>query len=364
VSAAFVEIELVHEVPCGPGKLLQEVYSIKLFREWPAIPVNWCLLSVIHTNDSSHEAFKSMKESAVLGSRCQERRPMRKKSLGLTVCVMLPLAYAANGVTGATALMDDLAKPKAGNQPKTSPSVLSSKVFTLKAADLMVVEEKIHGLLDSPEVMTTLGGVAQTASMPGGEGIVRTDANVNAGGAPGSGLGALGGLGGMFGLMGGGVPIGAGALGQPNAGGALGIGGGISGVGGLGALGFAGGPVVALAGRPMQASAAPSWRMVTDERTHSVIFRGTANDLQTVAEIVALAELKSDQPLPALQRLGAFRLQHANAADLVEKLAQLEISVRLCAFDDSNIIATLGSEAARKEIGDLIKALDIEVTEK
>jgi hypothetical protein len=339
--------------------LLQEVYSIKLIREWQAISVNWCLLRVIHTNDSSHEAFKSMKESAVLGSRQQERRPMRNKSLGLTVCVVLPLAYAANGVTGATALMDDLAKPKASNQPKSSPNVLSSKVFTLKAADLTVVEEKIHGLLDSPEAMTSLGGVALAASMSGGEGLVRTDPNVNAGG----GLGALGGLGGMFGLMGGGLPIGAGALGQPNSGGALGIGGGISGAGGLGALGFAGGPAGGLY-PPARALAATSWRMVADERTHSLIFRGTADDLQTVAEVVALAELRPDQPLPALQRLGAFRLKHANAADLVEKLAQLEISVRLCAFDDSNIIATLGSEAARKEIGDLIKALDIEVTEK
>lgn len=284
---------------------------------------------------------------------------MRKLSLCLTICMALPLAYAANTVTGATALMDDLTKPTARSQPKSSPNSPSSKVFTLKAADLMVVEEKIHGLLDSPEPMGAMGGIGLGASIPGGEGAVRSEPNVNAGGINGGGLGALGGLGGMFGIMGGGNPIGAG---QPNAGGALGIGGGFGGSGGLGALGFVGGPAGGFY-PPARALAATTWRMVVDERTHSVIFRGTPDELQTVAEVVSLAELKSDQPLPALQRLSAFRLKHANAADLVEKLDQLGIQIRLTAFDGSNIIVALGSDAAKKEVGDLIKALDIEVKE-
>ena len=73
----------------------------------------------------------------------------------------------------------------------------------------------------------------------------------------------------------------------------------------------------------------------------------------------ALAELTADKPVPALRRLCAYRVEHASAADLVEKLTHLEISVRLSAFDTSNTIVALGSEAP--EIGidtedDLVRA--------
>lgn len=73
------------------------------------------------------------------------------------------------------------------------------------------------------------------------------------------------------------------------------------------------------------------------------------------------SQLPPDKPLPVLQRMKAFRLKHASAADLVEKLTQLEMDVRLSAFDASNIIVALGSESAKKEIADLVKALHIEV---
>jgi hypothetical protein len=153
------------------------------------------------------------------------------------------------------------------------------------------------------------------------------------GGQPGGGLGALGALG-----IGGGPPGGA-----P----------------GMGGLGFAGGAP----GGPPAASAA-TWRFAIDDRTHSLIFRGTPEDLQTASEVVALAELRPDKPLPPLHRLSAFRLQHANAGDLVTKLNQLEIEVRLESFAGTNIMVALGSDSATREIADLVKALDIEVKGK
>jgi Bacterial type II/III secretion system short domain len=134
---------------------------------------------------------------------------------------------------------------------------------------------------------------------------------------------------------------------------------GFAGVGGAGALGVLGGPPPGNVPAPSTAT----WRLAIDERTHSLIFRGAAEDLQTVGEIVALSELTPDKPLPALQRLRAFRLKHANAEELVEKLKQLEIDVRLASFEGSNSIVALGSESAKKEIAELIKALDIEVKE-
>jgi hypothetical protein len=341
----------------APGILLQEVYSITQFREWQPTPACADSDAPVIANELLRKVFRWMNRSEVLGNRQKENKPMRNKAVYLWLGVALPLAYLANSVTGATALMDEPAPMlTVGNQVRGNPILLSSKVFTLKAADISVVEDKIRGLLDPPESLSGHRGIVLGGLMPGSESIPQSGPNINGGAALGGGLPTFG----MFGLAGGGVPIGAG---QPNPGSAPGIGGGFGGTGGLGALGFAGVPTGGMLGRPVQASAAATWRMVTDERTRSVIFRGNADELQTVTEIVSLAELKANQPLPALHRLGAFRLKYANAGDLVEKLSQLEINIRLCPLEGSNIIAALGSEAARQEVGDLIKALDIEVKE-
>jgi hypothetical protein len=152
----------------------------------------------------------------------------------------------------------------------------------------------------------------------------------------------------------------------------LGIGGGISGIAGSpgGIAGFAGSPnagalgALGVSGMPAGlglTQPAAKWRMVTDERTHSLIFRGSPENAQTVSEIVALADLGAGDPLPKVQRVAAFQLKHAQAGPLVEKLNQLELDVRLGSLEPSNIVIAIGSAAAKKELAELIKALDVEL---
>jgi hypothetical protein len=280
---------------------------------------------------------------------------------------------------------------------KFNPVVLTSKVFTLKVADPNDVGEKIRALLqpmtgadregDRPGAggFGGFGGGGLAGFSGGGIGGIGGGIGI-AGGGIGGGIGgqfgfgggisgmhgiagiagAAGGIGGIAGsqlgiggLAGGGLgALGAGISGQPGPG--LGLGGGF-GVGGGQPHGLGvGGGGFGFAGSPMPAAPTPTWRLAIDERTRSLIFRGTAEDLQTVGEIVALAELPADKPLPALQHVRAFRLKHADPAELIDKLNQLEIGVRLAAFEGSKIIIALGSESAKIEIADLVKALDIE----
>lgn len=293
---------------------------------------------------------------------------MRKKTFCLAACLLLPLVYVVEHGTGSSARMDEqnpsmLVPAKQGGN---SPIVLTSKVFTLKSGDLALAEEKVRSLLESPEVAGAEGGLGFVSPGLAGGGLVALDTGgvSSPGGLEGAkapqGAGAfgLGGVG-MFGFAGAGGPGGIGGGtglqrgigGQPTPG-------GFAGPVGFGALG--GGMMGGSAGMG-HGQAPPTWRMVIDDRTRSLIFRGSPDDLQTVSEIVSLVELPSNKPLPALQRMKAFRLKHANAADLVEKLTQLEMDVRLSALDASNILIAVGSEPAKKEIADLVRALDIEV---
>ena len=80
-----------------------------------------------------------------------------------------------------------------------------------------------------------------------------------------------------------------------------------------------------------------------------------------MSDLVAVAQLGASDPLPAVHHIGVFRMKHVKAGPLVEKLDQLEMDVRMQAFEDSNIIVVVGPEAARSEAAELIKALDIKV---
>jgi hypothetical protein len=303
---------------------------------------------------------------------------------GLLIC----LACMVDGELGLVALADEpTPKQSAGKTAKVGPAGLTSKVFTLKTGDLEVLEELIRSLLEPVEGADVgssqgstggfggggLGGLGGGITGIGGGGL--TGLGGGLGGQLGIGGGGIGGgIAGMYGVGGinGGVAgIAGGALGnQPGIRGGIagqlgiaGIGGGALGIAGVGggALGLLGSSA---GGGHMPAASTARWRLAIDERTRSLIFRGTPEDLQTVGEIVALAELPANKPLPSLHRVRAFRLEHANAVDLVEKLNQLEMEVRLASLDNSKIIVAIGSESAKKEIAELIKALDIEVKAK
>jgi type II secretory pathway component GspD/PulD (secretin) len=102
---------------------------------------------------------------------------------------------------------------------------------------------------------------------------------------------------------------------------------------------------------------------VVDERTRSLVMRGTEKDVQTAAELVALAELPREKPLPALKHLKAFRLKHADAAQTAELLTELGVEARVVALVPTNVVVASGPEAAMKEVAEVLQALDVEVKE-
>ncbi len=285
---------------------------------------------------------------------------MRVQTAIVSCCVVVTgLAGGAACISGSV-LADDKAQA-ANSGKKVSEQGLFVQVFRLKHANLESIEEKIRSMLPADEAPPLLN---QPAAPAVGGGIV------------GSGNGALGALG-----IGGGLPafgmlgFNGGALGgghQNLPGTQLGIGGGIAGIAGTpgGIAGIAGSPNAGALGAlgvpamPAAIGRAPSpakWRLVSDDRTNALIFRGSPEDTQTVSEIVALADLGADDPLPKVQRVAAFQLKHAHAGMLVEKLNQLELDVRLGSLEPANIIVAIGSAAAKKDLAELIKALDVEV---
>ncbi len=218
----------------------------------------------------------------------------------------------------------------------TPQSGITSKIFRIKPQSLGVVEERVRSLLPPEEaaVIQPIHPVAVQAGGPAGGGI-----------GGGGGVFGLGGIGGMYGFVNQPAAQAPGGPGLP-AGGAL------------GALGIAGAPMIGtvVGGQPNT-----KWRMVSDDATGSLIFRGTAQDIQLVTDLVTVAKLGADDPLPAVHHIGVFRMKHVKASPLVEKLNQLEMDVRMQAFDDSNLIVVVGPEATRTEAAELIKALDVKV---
>jgi hypothetical protein len=149
------------------------------------------------------------------------------------------------------------------------------------------------------------------------------------------------------------VPLGGGAM--PG-----GVGGPVAGApGGFGALGFGGGALGMLGALGGPVELGPTHRLAVDDRSGSLLARGTDRDLQLTAELVAVLETPSDKPLPKLTRLRAYRLRHAQAADLVEAFNSLDLDARIVAEPNSNLLFAAGPEERLKEIDEAIKTLDV-----
>jgi hypothetical protein len=130
--------------------------------------------------------------------------------------------------------------------------------------------------------------------------------------------------------------------------------------GGPGALGPGGGDGgFYFGGRLVDGSVA------VDQRTRSVIVRGTDKDLQIVADLVAVLDLEKDKtaaaPLAKGRNLRAFNLRYADANEIAKVLRNLNLNARMAFPPKSNLIIVIGSESEMKEIGEVIDALDVEV---
>jgi type II secretory pathway component GspD/PulD (secretin) len=105
----------------------------------------------------------------------------------------------------------------------------------------------------------------------------------------------------------------------------------------------------------------PPCYFAIDERTRSLIVRGTEKDLQAVAEFVAILDLPPNKPLPQLKNLHAFKLRFASPENVCEVLRTLSIDVFVGKIPKSTVLLVHGPEAAVKEATEIIEALDAEV---
>jgi hypothetical protein len=159
-----------------------------------------------------------------------------------------------------------------------------------------------------------------------------------------------GGLMGMMGMAGGGGMKG----GMP--GGGAGMGMAMGGMKGGGMGGFGGGP----GGMGGSARPATTWRVAVDPRTGSLIARGTEEDLRAISEIITALDTPEDKASAKLKNFRTFRLKHSGAAEMASILQELDLKVTVSVLQKGNMLAVSGPEAALKEVGELIEALDVE----
>jgi type II secretory pathway component GspD/PulD (secretin) len=202
----------------------------------------------------------------------------------------------------ATALIAaDKDKPPAGKDGKPEAKPLKTSVYRLKHSDPEEVRQVLESLLEVPEV-------PDVPLPPGGPGAV--------GG---------GGVGGNFGIVGGG-------------GGALGA---VGGFGGMGVL--------------------PRWRLAVDARTQALIVRGAEEDLRIASDLVAVLDQPAGKAPPAVKSLRAFPLAHADADELAQVLGELNLPARTVPVSTKKLLIATGPEEALKEVGEVIKELDVAV---
>jgi type II secretory pathway component GspD/PulD (secretin) len=108
------------------------------------------------------------------------------------------------------------------------------------------------------------------------------------------------------------------------------------------------------------AGPAPEWRLTIDERTQSIIMRGSRKDLQRAADLIAVLDLPGGKPIPKVKNLRAFKLKFARADKIAEILDQLGTEARILPLTQTNRLIVAGPDAALKEVADLVEELDVE----
>ncbi len=103
----------------------------------------------------------------------------------------------------------------------------------------------------------------------------------------------------------------------------------------------------------------PTWRATGDDRTGSVVVRGSEHHLKVAADLVAILDRKANSPLPKLQVLNAFALKHAEAGAISNTIDALVFDqVRMSILGD-NMLVVLAPDETTKAIADLVKELDV-----
>jgi type II secretory pathway component GspD/PulD (secretin) len=88
--------------------------------------------------------------------------------------------------------------------------------------------------------------------------------------------------------------------------------------------------------------------------------RGSPRDLRVAGDIVAVLDTPPAGRLPKVSSLRAFKLRFAKAEGLAQILESLEVKARAVPIRRTNMLIVGGSDEVLKEIGDLVKELDVE----
>jgi type II secretory pathway component GspD/PulD (secretin) len=221
------------------------------------------------------------------------------------------LLGAAFGLSAAAQGDAPAKKDKKTAAPDAAKAVTLTRIFTPKNTDPAEVLQAIELFLERAAALNRPAGGAALAGPPGLVGGLPA--------GPGGGL----------------MP---GAAGLPQLGGlALG--------GGLGA-----GPAES---RPYES------RLALDERTGSIVMRGPESEVQTAADLVTLLDTPAGKPLPEVKSLRAFPLKHAEPGAIAELLTIIDVRAAAVALDEAKLLLVAGPPEALREVGDLLKALDV-----
>lgn len=165
---------------------------------------------------------------------------------------------------------------------------------------------------------------------------VTGDMGEGSGGEPGGGMSPPMGSG----PMGGGLrPPGGSGMGPP----------GFAGPGG-GMPGMMGGPGMGM----------PSWRLAVDKRTNSLIVRGTARDIQTAGDFVAMLDVADGKAPPAMKNIRTFKLKFAAPDEVAKILEVLDLGALVAPVKKGNMLVVSGPEATLKDVAEVIAAVDVE----
>src|SRR5262245_18991264 len=103
----------------------------------------------------------------------------------------------------------------------------------------------------------------------------------------------------------------------------------------------------------------PAYQVAVDKRTRSLVVRASEKNLQLAADLVAVLDLPKNKPLPEVKSLKVFPLKHADAEELMSTLQALGLEARMVALGEAKMLIVAGPEEAMKEVGDLVKDLDV-----
>jgi type II secretory pathway component GspD/PulD (secretin) len=91
-----------------------------------------------------------------------------------------------------------------------------------------------------------------------------------------------------------------------------------------------------------------------------LIVRGSAQDLQTATNLVAMLDQPDDKPLPRVENFRAFKLKYADAQEVTAILHTLDVKALIAPAPKAKVLIVSGPESSMKEIAEIIEAVDVE----